>query len=273
MSFQRTIRFQTIVALISAMMFAGSGQAGIIFGSNDLTGGLHWDADARNIDGVGERSLDGGLRYSVQGGSLQAYRDLFTWNVLPSVALFTTGVQQAFDFWSAVDPASGLGSDLVFVSDVGTTAVVGNNTGMGGLAVQGAEIDLFGSTDAFFWDVGNNGTQAETSTGALAAGNTVTLTSGTTNYAGSRAISGSDIIINSNPGAVYSLDLFVRLLAHEIGHSLGFGDVENVINPNFIDDNFDGTNNATQLATLTNSWALSVNVLNPAASPLNIFNI
>jgi len=65
----------------------------------------------------------------------------------------------------------------------------------------------------------------------------------------------------------------VRLLAHEIGHSLGFGDVENVINPNFIDDNFDDTNDATRLATLTNSWASSVNVLNPAASPLNIFDI
>jgi len=153
-SFQRTIRFQTIIALISATMFAGSVQAGIIFGSTDLTGGLHWDAAPRNIAGVGERSLDGGLRYSVQGGSLEAYRDLFSWTggVAPGVAAFTAGVQQAFDFWSAVDPASGLGTDLVFVSDV-NTAVVGNNTGGGGLSIQGAEIDLFGSTDAFFWNV------------------------------------------------------------------------------------------------------------------------
>ena len=32
-----------------------------------------------NVAGVGERSLDGGLRYSLQGGSYQAYRDLFSW--------------------------------------------------------------------------------------------------------------------------------------------------------------------------------------------------
>jgi hypothetical protein len=34
------------------------------------------------------------------------------------------------------------------------------------------------------------------------------------NYANSFSISGADVTINSNPGAVYSLDLFRRLLTH-----------------------------------------------------------
>ena len=153
---------------------------------------------------------------------------------------------------------------MTFVADLGT-AVVGANTGNGGLDVGGAEIDLFGSNDAFFWNPGNTGTQGETSFGAI--GSTVTLTSGTANYAGSTAISGADIIMNSNAGAIYTLDVFRRILTHEIGHAIGLGDVEGDISPGrFIDDNYDGTNSATALATLTNSWALLVNPLNPGAS-------
>ena len=212
-----------------------------------------------------------GLRYSVQGQSFEAYRDLFSWNAVPTVAAFTAGIQQAFDVWAAVDPVSGLGSDLTFVSDLGT-AVVGDNNGGGGLDIAGAEIDLFGSTDAGFWDVGNAGTQGETRFGAV--GDNVTLTSGTANYAGSSAITGADIIINSNAGAIYTLEFFIRLLSHEIGHALGLGDVESAINPNrFIDDNYDNTSEATALATLTNSWAGSVNVLNPGASPLAVYDV
>jgi hypothetical protein len=41
----------------------------------------------------------------------------------------------------------------------------------------------------------------------------------------------------------------------------------------FIDDNFDGTTSETALATLTNSWALLVDPLNPAASPLSRFTV
>ena len=84
---------------------------------------------------------------------------------------------------------------------------------------------------------------------------------------GSFAIAGADIILNSNAGAVYSLDLFRRLLTHEIGHALGLGDVEGDISPaRFIDDNYDGSTSASALATLTNSWAMLVNPLNPGAS-------
>lgn len=63
-------------------------------------------------------------------------------------------------------------------------------------------------------------------------------------------------------------------MTHEIGHALGLGDVEFGINPGiFIDDNFDGSDRATALATLTNSWAGLVDPFNPAASPLSLFDV
>jgi len=89
---------------------------------------------------------------------------------------------------------------------------------------RGAEIDLFGAIDATLWNPGNTGTQGETFFNVVSI--PVTLTSGTVDYAGSRAISGADVVINSNPGAIYSLDFFRRLLTHEIGHAIGLGDVE-----------------------------------------------
>ena len=273
----RTVVINAVVTvcLLSAV---GVGRAGVIFNFSSTTGlggGSRWDAAPRtvNIGGTNfERSLDGGLRYSLQGGSYQAYRDLFSWQgAVPSVADFQSAVQGAFNAWTVPDPVTGLKTSLNFVADFGT-AVVGFNTGNGGLDTRGAEIDLFGATDAFFWNPGNPGTQGETSFGDIAS--TVTLTSGTPNYAGSRAITGADIILNDNPQALYSLDVFRRLLTHEIGHTLGLGDVEGDISPGrFIDDNFDGSTSGTALATLTNSWALLVNPFNPAASPLARFTV
>lgn len=258
---RREVRF----AALAVLVMANPAMAGVIFNftGNTLGGGSRWDAAARTINGL-ERSLDGGLRFSMQGGSFQAFRDLFSWNAVPTVTAFTQAVTQAFDAWASVDPATNLTTALDFVPDL-ATAVAGSNTGNGGLNTLGAEIDLFASNDAFFWDAGNNGLQGETSFGDISS--PVTLTSGTAGYAGSRAISGADIIINNNAGAVYDLDIFRRLLTHEIGHALGLGDVEGDINPGaFIDDNFNGTNSATALATLNNSWALLVNPLNPGAS-------
>ena len=237
-------------------------QAGVIFGFSDaaLGGGARWDAAPRTI-GANERSLDGGLRYAVSGGSLEAFRNQFTWSgPVPSVADFSTAVQAAFNSWSSVDPVSGLGSALSFVYDP-VTAVAG--VAGGGININGAEIDLIATTDASFWDPGNGGLQGETWFNVV--NDTVRLTSGTANYAGSKAISGADVYINSNPQAAYTLDIFRRLLTHELGHAIGLGDIEGDINPGaFIDDNFDPVN---ALATMTNSWALQVNPLNPAASP------
>src|SRR4051812_14561826 len=96
--------------------------AGVIFNNAGLSGGSRWDAAPRNVGGVGERSLNGGLRYSLQGGSFQAYRDLFTWNAVPTVAAFQGAVEQAFASWAAADPTTGFASGLSFVSDFGTAA-------------------------------------------------------------------------------------------------------------------------------------------------------
>jgi len=134
-------------------------------------------------------------------------------------------------------------------------------------SADGAEIDLLAD------DGGDPGTRGVSFFDAI--GDDVTLTSGTPNYAGSSAISGADVTINNNTGAAYTLDFFRRLMTHELGHALGFGDVENANNSAvFIDDNYDSTNSATAAATLTNSWALLVNPLNPAASAgLSLFQV
>lgn len=250
-----------IVALVSCfILLHNSSNAGVIFGTNgNLGGGFRWDADARTVSG-NERSLDGGLRYSVQGGSMQSYRDLFSWNVLPTVAAFTQAVQQAFAAWEAPDPTTGLTTSLSFVDDTTNTAVIGT-PGFGGLNFNGAEIDLFGA------DAGDAGTRGVAQFSAIFVN--VTLTSGTENYGqadGGGAIRGADVYINSNAGAVYSLDLFRRLLTHELGHAIGLGDVEDFSGNGFIDDNYDGTNSTTAANSLTNSWASLVNPLNPEAS-------
>ncbi|GHE92937.1 PEP-CTERM sorting domain-containing protein [Thalassotalea profundi] len=255
----------SFLLLVTAnFLFMTSSIAGVIFNNNGLSGGSRWDASEREVFGVGERSLAGGLRYSVQGGSFEAYRDMFSWNEQPTVNAFTYTVQSAFDVWTTVDPISGLGTNLRFVADL-DTAVVGDFRGNGQINRAGAEIDLLAKTDAYFWNEGNTNRQGESWFSTL--GSTVDLTSGTKNYAGSSAIIGADISLNSNPGAIYDIDLFFRLLTHEIGHALGFGDVD-VFNTRFIDDNYDGT-----AASLNNSWASSVNVFNPAESPLKMYNV
>lgn len=270
---KRVIRAGGIAGLL--VLAANTAQAGPIFGFTgpSLSGGFRWDADPLmvNLGGaVYERSLDGGLRYSVEGGSFEAFRNLFSWSVLPSVPDFTQAIVDAFTAWTTADPVSGLTTSLSFVADLGTT-VEGNVSG-GGLNLRGAEIDLLASIDAFFWDPGNNAPQGETSFNTVAT--PVRLTSGTADYAGTRAIAGADITINNNAGAVYSLDVFRRLLTHEIGHAIGMGDDEGDLSPGtFIDDNFDASSSAAALATLTNSWALLVNPLDPASSPLARYTV
>jgi hypothetical protein len=269
-------QFWRVLGLVAILWCAAApARAGVIFGLTgaSLAGGYRWDADPLTISIGGttyERSLDGGLRYSLESGSYEGFRNMFTWSIVPTVEDFIQAVGAAFGAWTAVDPVTGLGTALSFIADLGTP-VEGTAFG-GGLNSAGAEIDILASFDGNLWNPGNTSPQAETyftTTATLA-----TLTSGVTGYAGARSIAGADITINNNPGAVYSLDLFRRLLTHEIGHAIGLGDVEGDLNPGtFIDDNFDGSSSALALATLTNSWASLVNPLDPAASPLRRFTV
>lgn len=232
--------------------------AGVIETAGFATAGVRWDAAPSVIGGV-ERSLNGGIRYSLQGGSYEAFRDRFQWTIVPTVSEFQTAIHQSFGAWQSVDPVSGLGTSLSFVSDLSTN-VVGANT-FGSVNYLGAEIDLFG------WDAGDSGLRGFT--GLLVSPTEVTLTSGVQNYANSAAIAGVDITINNNANAKYSLDIFRRLLTHEIGHAIGLGDVD-LAGP-FLDDNFNASN---PVATLNNSWAHLVNPLDPMNSAgLSLYNI
>lgn len=241
----------SVAITLAISLLSLSVTAGVIFGSDgNLGGGYRWDADHYEFNGR-ERSLNNGLRYSMEGGSLANFRDLFKWDVIPTEIDFGARIEQAFNAWESIDPVTGLTTTLNFIDDTATTQTVGS--GFGKINILGAEIDLLAS------NAGDSGTRA---TSYFSASNhNVTLTSGTTNYNNSGSIIGADININNNQGAVYSLDLFGRLLTHEIGHALGLGDVD--VGFSFIDDNYDAND---PLGTLTNSWGLLVDPLNPAAS-------
>ena len=258
------------IPLLGVLMLAAPVHAAVIFGNNGLANGSRWDAASRTV-GANERSLSGGLRYSLQGGGYEAYRDLFTWQgAAPSVPDFTNAIQQAFAAWAVTDAASGLATDLIFVEDL-TTPVAGPAPNSA-VNVNGAEIDLLAETDGVLWNPGNSSLRAETFFDTTSFGS-VSLTSGTTNYPGF-AISGADIKMNSNPGALWDLTSFQTILTHEIGHAIGLGDVDTQGNfGRFIDDNYDGTDSVTALATLTNSWAGLVNPFDPSASPLAEYSI
>lgn len=245
----------------------------LAFGAYDtfgLAGGARWDASHRSVNGGQERSLQGGLRYSLQGGSFEAYRNLITWNLTPSLSDFELAVRAAFDAWSAPDPLTGLTTDLYFLPDFSTPVDITHNS----FFSAGAEIDLFALTDAVGWNPGDPLRRAETYCGRTLSSKGVTLTSGTTNYP-APAILGADIVFNANPAAVYDLPTFQLLLTHEIGHALGLADVDVESGPlgKFIDDNYDPSSSASALATLTNSFALLINPFDPSASPLAAYTV
>ena len=252
-----------ILVFVSLSIPVPKSTAGIVINGDGLRGGLRWDAAPFSIAGR-ERSLDGGLRYTVQGQSYETLRDRFTWTVVPSVDAFAAAVRQSFSAWESVDPASGLGTDIRFVEDLGTAP---DTDGFGDVSFFGAEIDLFGL------DGGADGLRGVASFHFL--DREVTLTSGTPSYADTTTLIGVDIALNTNPNRqVWNLDLFRRVLTHEIGHAIGLADVDLDEFPDFIDDNYDGANSSTAHMTLTNSWASLVDPRDPASSRgLSVFNV
>jgi hypothetical protein len=235
--------------LLPAVAARGFGTYG-----HDLSDDLRWDAAPRILYGA-ERSLDGGLRYSLEGGSYEAFRDTFTWNVTPSVAVFQTVVERAFAQWTFTDPASGLGSNLAFVADF-ATPVAG---GYGG----GAEIDVYGYT------INNLGETGFDARDDLRRHHAHQRDHG---YGGV-AIAGADITLSTR--VTWTTQSFQTVLAHEIGHALGLADVDLYSGPGgiFIDDNYDGSTRATAKATLMNSFAALIDPYDPASSPLNFYYV
>jgi len=231
-------------------------------GGTSLADGTRWDAGARTFtenETSYERSLEGGLRYSLEGGSYTNYRDQFTWSSTPTVANFTAAVTNAFSKWQVVDPVSNFGTQLNFVADLSTPVDAGSFNSVN----FGAEIDLFAGPTV------SGGTSGEASFLSKSVGGGLTLTSGTTGYGGF-AISGADITMNDT-GVTWDLSTFEVILTHEIGHTIGLGDVEDFSGNGFIDNNYSG---ADPLGTLTDSWVHLVDPLNPGASTgLFLFNV
>ena len=127
---------------VVATVAASSAYCGTYFGhpNGAISGGFRWDAAPRVIGG-NERSLVGGLRYSLQGGSFAAFRDLIPWNgTPPTVTEFQQAVQHAFAAWESTDPITGLSTSIQFVSDFATPVAGSGN--FEDLDPNGAEVDL-----------------------------------------------------------------------------------------------------------------------------------
>lgn len=260
-----------ILVLLGVLLSTGPALAFRVIGTT--AGWARWDAAPRYVGGE-ERSLDGGLRYSIEHGDYAVLRDDVLWLAgnPPSVADFEAAIARAFEHWEAVDPATALPAGFYFVEDLSTPAVdqapnnPNNPNAYLGLNA-GAEIDLFvatphagssyGASVIFFVDTVEDD---------------LTLTSGTTNYPG-LAITGADIRMSDS--IVFTLSAFETLLTHEIGHALGLADLEAVPSgvdvSGFLDDDYDPSTDASVLVTTTNSFALVIDPDDPDVSPLLSF--
>ena len=119
---QRIVRSVSVAVVFASVLLSTQNVQAyrVIDASGFDLGILRWDAAPHLVDEV-ERSLDGGLRYSIQGGSYEAYRDAFQWaGAPPNVSDFQIAVEQSFAVWQAMDPETGLGTDLRFVPDFDT---------------------------------------------------------------------------------------------------------------------------------------------------------
>jgi hypothetical protein len=211
-----------------------------------------WNAAPLTLDNGNERSLDGGLRYSVEGGSYGAFKNEFDWQGnVPTDADFQQAIEQAFAAWTAVDPATGLRTELEFIPDLDVDVTLDEQ-------ITGAEIDLFGQPIG----TGFQGLATTSARGPL----DMTLTSGAV-FRDTLVFTGSQVVLNTN-AANWTLDIFRTTLMHELGHVLGLEDVETAgVNGEFFDDDFDPTNSQSINATLTNSFALLIDPADPENSP------
>ena len=140
------------------------------------------DAAARNIAGVGRAIARRRTPLFAAGRVVPSLPRHVQLDVLPSVPAFTQSVTDAL-------PARGPHSTRRRDSPHGARVHRRPRHGRGRLqhrqrwsSVPGRGDHLFGSIYAGFWDFGNPGTPAETRFGGI--NSTVTLTSGTANYAG-----------------------------------------------------------------------------------------
>ena len=228
---------------------------------------IRWNAEPHYVDGV-ERSLDGGLRYSIEGGSYEAFLERFEWqDPAPTVAEFQSAVEASFSAWEVMDPESGLGTDLYFVPDFDTPIVIEDrpNSLPGRFKLnRGAEIDIT-SWSGVNW-ITNVSIFGDPDS------DSVTLTSGVANY-DATVNSGIDIRFNSRntfDDVPWTLHDFQSALTPAIGDALNVMVVNlpaNSVLSEYYDDNFDGSTHATALETLTNSFAHLIDPLDPDNSP------